>query len=495
MSIYTRKFLKVAWIISLIVSPSFLEAAPQVQSGDLIFRHNIQILVDHGVVNSPVTTWPLSWDALLKDLKKSKSNDRPLPNKILPIFNKVLARALKETRRGKFSYSSGFSFSKDPMNIRGFSNTPRETSEIGGKFSWFNKHASIDLKVNSVINSSNSREFRADGSQIGIELGNWTIGASLMDRWWGPGWDGSLILSSNARPIPSLVINRNLTNPFDIYWLKWIGPWDVQIILGQLEKDRSIPNANFFGMRINFRPLESLEIGISRSAQWCGDSRPCNFNTFKDLWLGKDNVEDDGILFDNEPGNQMAGFDFRWSNLWIGTPISVYGQFIGEDEAGGLPSRYLAQFGFEVSGLMSNGSYRWFAEWAGTSCQALKNKFVSCGYRQNIYQSGYTYKNRIIGHGLDNDASVFTFGTIFTSPENNFWQVTGRFGDLNKDGIDYYFHSVAINPEKIRSIDIQHNWHSSIGLFQIGFGLESREKVLSGETSTDSRGFVSWLSK
>ena len=27
---------------------------------------------------------------------------------------------------------------------------------------------------------------------------------SVTDRWWGPGWDGSLILSNNARPIPAI---------------------------------------------------------------------------------------------------------------------------------------------------------------------------------------------------------------------------------------------------------------------------------------------------
>ena len=58
-----------------------------------------------------------------------------------------------------------------------------------------------------------------------------------------------------------------------------------------------------------------------------------------------------GTTPENEPGNQLAGLDARWTSLWFGTPVSLYGQMIGEDEAGGFPSRYLGQFGIEGSGI------------------------------------------------------------------------------------------------------------------------------------------------
>ena len=78
---------------------------------------------------------------------------------------------------------------------------------------------------------------------------------------------------------------------------------------------------------------EGLEIGVSRTAQWCGEGRPCGLDTFWDLFIGRDNVGDDGTTPENEPGNQLAGFDVRWTNMWFGTPMSFYGQVIGEDEA------------------------------------------------------------------------------------------------------------------------------------------------------------------
>ncbi len=471
-------------------------AAPLAAPGDVGLRHDIQVLADYGAISGPVTTWPLSWDALLADLEKIKSDDVVLPNAVTPTFERVLAKARREAMRGQHSFGGHLAGAQDPAQIRGFSNTPREEGEIGAGYSWFSKHLSIDLNASYVDQPVDGEDLRADGSQIGVDLGNWSIAASTMDRWWGPGWDGSLILSNNARPIPSLTIGRNRTTAFETKWLSWIGPWDLNVIFGQLEEERAVPNAQFFGLRMNFRPLKSLEIGWSRSAQWCGDGRPCGFDTFMDLLLGRDNVGDAGITPENEPGNQMGGFDVRWTNFWFGTPLSLYGQMIGEDEAGAFPSRYLGQFGIEGSGITRGQySYRWFAEVAGTSCDITGDPVLyGCAYHHGIYQSRYTYRGRIVGHGLDNDALVYSIGTIIVSAEGNTWQLLGRFGELNRVGADPD-HTVAPFPQDMASIDIQHTRNTRIGRFDLGLGYERREDMATGVNSTDTRGFIRWSSR
>ncbi len=476
--------------------PASAFAAPQAQPGDIGLRHDIQVLADYGAISGPVTTWPLSWDAVLMDLERIRSEDVVLPNAVLPTFERVFARATWETGSRQHVFTAHVAAAEKPTQIRGFAGTPRERGEIGAGYSWFGDRLSIDLNVAYVDKPFDGEEVRADGSEIGVNLGNWMVAASTMDRWWGPGWDGSIILSNNARPIPALTIGRNRTLAFESKWLSWIGPWDMNVMFGQLEEERAVPNAQFFGMRINFRPLKSLEIGLSRTAQWCGDGRPCGLDIFADLLLGKDNVGDAGTTEENEPGNQMAGFDFRWTNFWFGSPFALYGQMIGEDEAGGFPSRYLAQFGIEGSGITHGQySYRWFAEAAGTSCDIVKSTVrYNCGYRQGIYQSGYTYRGRIIGHGLDNDALVYSAGVVVASAEGNTWQVLGRFGDLNRVGPEAD-HSVAAVPQEMASIDIQHSRTTRIGQFDVGVGFERREIMATGANSRDARGFVRWTSR
>ncbi len=470
-------------------------AAPAAQPGDVGLRHDIQVLADYGAISGPVTTWPISWDAVLADLEFVQANDIVLPNKVLPTFNRILARAQRETGRGQVAFGGSLAVAEEPVNIRGFADTPRARGELEAGVSWFSEHISVDLNVSALDKPADNEDVRADGSQLGVDFGNWSVAASTMDRWWGPGWDGSLILSNNARPIPAFTIGRNRTHAPNPKWISWIGPWDLNVIWGQLESERAVPDARFFGMRVNIRPLKGLEIGISRTAQWCGEGRPCGADTFWDLLLGKDNIGDAGTTEENEPGNQMAGFDVRWTNLWFGTPVSLYGQMIGEDEAGGFPSRYLAQFGVEGSGITRNQtSYRWFVEVAATSCDAVKSEVLyNCSYRNGIYQSGYTYNRRIIGHGLDNDARVVSAGVVIVGAEGNSWHVLGRIGDLNRVGSDPN-HSVAIDPQDLASIDIQYSFLSKIGTFDIGAGFERREEMASGIDTSDTRGFIRWTS-
>ena len=179
-------------------------AAPQAQPGDVGLRHDIQVLADYGAISGPVTTWPISWDALLADLEHVQANDIVLPNKVMPTFNRMLARAQREAGRGKPRSSGHLAVAENPMQIRGFSNTPRERGELRAGVAWFSEHVSLDLNVTAVDDPADGEDVRPDGSQLGVDLGNWSIAASTMDRWWGPGWDGSLILSNNARPIPSI---------------------------------------------------------------------------------------------------------------------------------------------------------------------------------------------------------------------------------------------------------------------------------------------------
>ena len=57
----------VAWL--LLLAPVVLSAAPLVAPGDSALRHDIQLLADLGLITTPVTSWPLSWGAILNDLE------------------------------------------------------------------------------------------------------------------------------------------------------------------------------------------------------------------------------------------------------------------------------------------------------------------------------------------------------------------------------------------------------------------------------------------
>ncbi len=476
--------------LSCLAAPAF--ANPYVAPGDLALRHDIQRLADAGIITGTVTSWPLSWGAIISDIE-SYDDAAALPDDVKDVVARIRARSRRVMRLNELQFSTRLSVVENPTAIRSFQDTPREDAELGLGLSWTSKYLSIDLVATVVDSPQDDQDYRADGSAIGIALGNYTVAISAMDRWWGPGWDGSLILSNNARPMPALVIDRNLTTPFSSKWLSWIGPWDVSLIFGEMESERVIPNTKFFGMRVNFRPIPSLEIGLSRTAQWCGDGRPCDVDTFIDLFSGKDNVGDDGTTGQNEPGNQLAGIDFRWSNHWFSAPMAFYGQFIGEDEAGGFPSRYLGQGGVEISGMTRRGwSYRWFAELAITNCKFLESVLFNCAYNHSIYGTGYRYRGRAVGHASDNDARIASLGMIMINDRANLLHVLLRGGELNRGGDPDSRNTLTPTPQDIISIDLSYSRRLGGGMIDIGLGFERLDDALSGLSSDDTRAWLRW---
>jgi len=469
-------------------------AGPYIPAGDLALRHDIQVLADGGVIKGPTSTWPLAWGPILADLAAADAT--VLSPAVADALVRVQDRADWETQTQELTFNAKVGGADNATRIRSFQNTPRGKVEVAVGTTWIDEWFSIDLNVQGVDSDQDDDEFRVDDSLIGVVVGNWSIAASTQQRWWGPGWDGSLILSDNARPFPSLTIDRVFTDAFETKWLSWLGPWDFSVMFGQLEEERVVPDAQFFGMRFNFRPLPTLEIGISRTAQWCGDGRPCDASTFVDLLLGQDNRGDDGLDVSSEPGNQLAGLDFRWSPSFARLPLSIYGQFIGEDEAGGFPSRYIAQLGLEGTGFMlDQWSYRYFVEAMSTSCDFWKSdEIFNCAYNHFIYKTGYRFRDRSIGHGADNDTRLVSAGWIMVDENDTQWRAILRLGKLNRGGPPDSAHTITPTPQDLVSLDVSHSRAFSFGVIDIGAGYEDVDDKTSGVSSSEGRLYVQWRS-
>ena len=449
------------------------------------------------MITGTVTTWPLTWGPIVSNIN-SYQVGASTPFEIIEAIDRVRRRASWEMQTDQTYFDAGLSLAEKPIRLRGYQNTPRNRAEINGGVTYTSDFFVVAVQ-GQIVDSSDaddSDDFRADGSVAGFMLGNFSITANTLDRWWGPGWDGSLILSNNARPIPSLSIDRNFTDPFRTPWLRWLGPWDFSTHFGQLEDDRAVPNAQFWGFRFNFRPIPALEIRLSRSAQWCGDDRPCNSDAFVDLVFGRDNRGDDDIDDSNEPGNQLAGVDFRWATTIAGRPLAFYGQFIGEDEAGGLPSRYLGQIGIDGTAVIRNRwTMRWFGEVVDTKCRFYESDiFPNCAYNHSIYQTGYRYKGRAIGHASDNDARLLSLGLTLVDGSESEWSAVLRLGQLNRIGVPDPANSLSPTSQDIASIDLRHSRAFTFGEVTAGVGVQTTDDEQSGDSRNDISAFFQWRS-
>jgi hypothetical protein len=463
----------------LLLACAPLHASPWLAPGDEGVRSDIQRLADAGILRGPVMTWPLSWPDIARDVLGARASG--LDDATLGALLRVQRMARAAGRGGPADTGIRVSGAYEPTPLRGFAETPREEGEIAIRASWLTDHVALNLQGAYVADPDDRKDFRPDGSYLGVNIANFMLSAGYIERWWGPGWDGSLILSTNARPIPSLTLERNYTDPFKTRLLSWIGPWRASIAIGETEKHAvAVPKVRFLAARVNFKPRPWLEFGVTRTAQWCGGERECGWSTFTDMLFGRDNQDIDGST-DDQPGNQMAGYDMRLRSPWRPLPVAAYTQWIGEDEAGGLPAKFLGLFGLEGWGSSPLGGYRWRAEYADTACifNSPEPQF-GCGYRNSIYPQGYTYRGRIIGHAMDNDSRMYSLAGYLSRPNGDVLSLTLRRVELNRDG---GLHTISDVPLTLDNVELRYSRVFGAGKVIAGVGFDDL---------SDARGFLTW---
>lgn len=474
-----------ALLIGLAMSGSAL-AEPWIGPGDVRLRHDIQMLSDAGLLTGPSLSWPIGWSHVARELARIDASGLS-PGEQAAV-ERLRSRAQREMRAGDISLTAELAGAADPTQLRTFEDTPREEGEAALSADWLGQRFAWKLSATVVADPDDDKTYRADGSYAAMSAGNWMLSAGYLDRWWGPGWEGSLILSSNARPLPAIAIDRNEPTPFDVPVLRWLGPWRISTFMGQYESDRDYENPLMWGFRTEFRPHPTLQIGVSRSAQWCGEDRPCGLDTFWDLLVGNDNDQD----LAEQPGNQLGGFDLRWSWPGARVPLALYAQAIGEDEAGFMPSKYLGLFGAEMWGDVAGGSWRAHLEYADTACDFLADPpEFGCAYTNSIYTSGYRHRGRVQGHSMDADGESIGVGVLFIERAGHRWDLLARNVKVNRAGVAPG-HSLADGATDVRDIVLTHERACSWGNITLSLGYSEVDPAGTTVLEDGVRGFLSW---
>jgi hypothetical protein len=463
---------------------------------DTLLRDDLSLLVDEGVINLPVNEWPLPREDVAQAVSRVNAADL-YDSALRAALERVLERSrpredAAEWRLREVSVTAG-----QPGLLRDDATLGRENAELRSMGGASTDRYSITLAATGVVDASDGQDVRFDGSEISLRWGNWIFSANQMERWWGPGRDGNLILSTNARPMPSVSLDRYRSYPVDFPVLRWLGPWRFTGFLGLMENERAdVDHPVFMGMRLSFKPAPIFELGFSRTAQFCGKGRRCDLKTFGRMLIGQDNRGIRGLPNDPnaEPGNQMAGADIRIVSPFKSVPVALHVQMIGEDNSStGIPERYLAQFGGETWFMLKSGSaLRAHIEYANTSCKWYNPSFEpNCAYRQGIFFAGYQYRGRNIGHTTDADAETTSIGMSLTRPSGTRISAQWRHGRLDSYGGADPHNSLTFGPSKYRSV--QAAWEGSVKGHSVvvQLGHEHQSPASAGDAK-GVFGFVRW---
>ncbi len=233
-----------------------------------------------------------------------------------------------------------------------------------------------------------------------VQAGPLEVQTGKDSLWWGPGYRGSILMSNNARPLTMVKVTN--PQPVQLPWiLRRLGPFRAQWFLTELDDDRVVSDAKLSGVRVNFKPLAVWEVGFSRVFMFAGQGVPSvDLLDYARLLTATRNQEED---------NQIAGFD---TSLLLPLADIPYGRYLplrsvklyvdaaGEDEAGGIPSNWGALGGIQLNDLLKTGRTDFRMEYADNHVAGKPDVF----YNHSVYQSGYTYEGRVIGHFMGTDS-------------------------------------------------------------------------------------------
>ncbi|MBW7982122.1 capsule assembly Wzi family protein [Enterobacillus tribolii] len=399
---------------------SFTVSAAGLIAPDNDLRNDLAWLSDRGVISVSLSTWPLSQEEIERVVSQAKQSTRS--DQI--VLDRV-QRRLKEIKSD--IRISAYTSTDRPGLPRDFANTPSSGHGLGlaigdsGEF-W---DVNVQGRVEGDQYIDDESRWNLDGSYGALKIFNQWVSFGSIPQWWGPGYDGSLIRSDAARPVIGFMMQRADQSPFETPWLSWIGPWQYQLSAGQLEQYSSVPDTKLIGGRFTMMPTSFLELGASRMMMWGGDGRPQSWHSFWDAATGSDNTGDAR----NDPGNQLGGFDFRLKlQPLLNLPLSVYGQIVGEDEAGMLPSKNTYLVGLEGHHAWDMHQINWHIEGADTRSEFDKENII---YTHFIYKGGYYQQGYPLGHAMGGDGQALSGKVELVLEDGQRWSTRLMYAKVN----------------------------------------------------------------
>lgn len=415
---------------------------------DESLRTDLNWLNQQGVIQISTSTWPLSGDEIQRALASAKVSTATQQKVIQSIQSQLTAdNALLKAKL--FAES-------DQKNIpQSFADDQKAQFQAAVELNAGGQNWDARLRVNAEKNRQieNDQTVNVEGSYLAGKLWNQWLIAGQIPTYWGPGHDGSLIRGDASRPVYGFTAQRATQQAFDSKWLSWVGPWQYQAFAGRLDDYRAIPDTNLIGLRLTAQPLPYLELGASRTLQIGGKGQPKSFNAYWNAIIGKDNDCTGGnCVNDKNASNQIAGFDGRLNlQMLMNVPVSLYGQYVGEDEAGLMPSKKMYLAGADYSSSLKDMPYQLYAEWADTRSNGDAR---GISYNHHNYKDGYYQHGFPLGHTMGGDGQMISAGGSMTINSAN--RVNGRaiFAKVSENQRSALINVAFPEKDEIKALDL-----------------------------------------
>jgi hypothetical protein len=268
-----------------------------------------------------------------------------------------------------------------------------------GKSKFNIKYDTVNSTSQLALNYDEYNNFTLDSSYLQYTKGIATYGVGKVDRHWSFSDNTSLILSNNARPSNSIYLK--LKNRFGYDWMPSKANWSFEGFNGITEDPINESKSMLLGMRAILSPAEGLDFELIQTSQWGGNKFDNGISS-----LGA------ALFFDSNEGsnsnvNKMAGFGISYLIPNNVIPLRIYGQAIGEDESGNLPSCFAHLAGLEWTNTKIKYPTTVSIETIDTRINITEHG--NCGANTMYNNGNYKYTNygKTMGSAIDTEGTSF----------------------------------------------------------------------------------------
>ncbi|MFH2013262.1 MAG: capsule assembly Wzi family protein [Pseudomonadota bacterium] len=411
---------------------------------------------------------------LLKKLKKEFKDELNNLGTIDDFKSKSFIKPINEFKIGYHLLDGNYTiYNNDGIRYGDNHNASLEVSGYSDLFNTISLYYQPILEYNQNLDDEENTTVNLKKGYAKLNLSNVEFEIGRDSMWWGPGYHGSLLMTNNAEPFDMLKISN--PRPILLPWIfRYLGPFKVTLMLSKLEKDRPIPEPYLYGLRLNIKPLPTLEMGLSHIAIFGGEGRELSFTETLEVLYSNRN------LSGKQESNQQFAFDF---SFWVHDinhktkllrSIKFYAE-IGAEDTGYPPDHRAHLVGLLFKDLFLTGKTDLRIEYVHTSPGQGPDFWYFHSYypafyigrvfghhvgsnAQNIFARVTSYLNNNLIAGIDIDMETrglsktvqekrYQFGVDVSYNVTDMIEIRGRYGfervnNLNfVDGVekDYHF--------------------------------------------------------
>ncbi|MFL0809461.1 MAG: capsule assembly Wzi family protein [Agarilytica sp.] len=436
-------------------------ATPWVEVGDERTRHHLLFLRDSGAINMPLTSWPVNWVDISREMTQMRLDE--LSAAQLWSY-RYLRHELSRATRG-VKTTKRFHGSSNATPFIHFASDTREKASAVTETTFMYERFAVNIEAQVVHNPFDGDQYSLDGSFAAATLGNWVFGIGNIERWWGPGAHSSLILSNNARPTTSIFAKRLESLGADSQYLSIFGPWTIELFASELEEAEFGVNSNLFGGRFAINPTQFLELGVNTTAIESDQER-------QDL-----NAE-----AQDKERMELIGYDARLGFNIQHYTFAIYGQLLEQKGSNSDVDPALV-FGSEVTFLLQDIHSRLTFETSNTEAsEATNSSLLVSQYDHSHVENGYRYKGRNLAESAGGNATKNTLsGEHFFT---NGHQLSWRYSDIriNESGGALNMHGSSAIKQQLGELKYAFPFNEmtkiEIGTFQLSETLELQDRTI-----------------